>query len=411
MLTKRTVPKCHNCQSLTNRQARQLILLKHGLLGGHKFVGKQGVLDFVRQAGCVQFDPVDVCGRSADIALHARVKGYTKEMLDELLYKDRRLIDHFDKNLSIFAVEDIPAVFYKKPGGGYAEAYDRRGGEAVEKIVPQIRRLIAERGHISAAEVGIDETIEWHWSIMTSLPRAALESMYFRGELIIHHKTGTIKSYAFMKDHISGNILNAPPPFNSGDECLAWQIKRRIGAVGMLWNRASDAWLGLNTKSQERNMAFDTLLGEGKIFEVAVEGLKDTLYIRADDRSILESVISGEDYSPRCELIAPLDCLIWDRKLISALFGFEYTWEIYTPAAKRKYGAYVLPLLYGERFIGRVEAVCERKMNTLVIKNIWYEDGFKLTKKTQSAIDSCLKRFSKFNRCNNIERQADGSLG
>ena len=389
--------------TLTNRQARQFILLKHGLLGDYRFSGKQGALDFIRQAGCVQFDPVDVCGRSADITLNARVSGYTKEMLDELLYKDRRLVDYFDKNLSIFSVEDLPAFLRKKLGGGYAEAYDRRGGDAVKRMKPLILQLIAEHGHISAAEIGIDETIEWHWSIMTSLPRAALESMYFRGELIIHHKTGTNKSYALMEDHISADILNVAPPFTTEEERLAWHIKRRIGAVGLLWNRASDSWLGLGVKTAERSAAFSKLLNDGDIFEVKVEGLKELFYIREDDRTILDTVLSGKELDPRCELIAPLDSFIWDRKLIKALFGFEYTWEIYTPAVKRKYGAYVLPILYGERFVGRIEAVCERKAKILIVKNIWYEDDVKRTKNLQNAIDGCLKRFATFNACESIQ--------
>ena len=388
--------------TLTNRQARQFILLKHGLLGEHKFTGKQGVLDFVRQAGCVQFDPVDVCGRSADITLNSRVKDYTKEMLDELLYKDRLLIDYFDKNLSIFSVEDLPVFLFRKTSGGYAEAYDNRGGDAVKRIIPLIRQLIEERGNISASEVGTDETIEWHWGIMTSLPRAALESMYFQGELIIHHKTGTNKSYALMKDHIPANILNASLPFDTEEERLAWHIKRRIGAVGLLWNRASDAWLGLNIKSADRAAAFKKLLDDGLIFEVTVDGLNDPLYICDDDRAILETILSEKEFPPRCELIAPLDSLIWDRKLIKALFGFEYKWEIYTPAVKRKYGAYVLPILHGDRFVGRVEAVCERKAKTLIVKNIWYEDDVKQTKKLQNTVNTCVKRFMKFNGCNTV---------
>jgi uncharacterized protein len=390
--------------TLTNRQARQFMLLKHGLLGEHKFIGKQGALDFVRQAGCIQYDPVDVCGRSADIVLNSRVKGYTKKMLDELLYKDRRLVDYFDKNLSIFSVEDLPAFLRNKLGGGYAEAYDSRGGDAVKRIVPLIRDLIAERGHISAAEVDIDETIEWHWSILTSLPRAALESMYFCGELIIHHKMGTNKSYAFIKDHIPAEILTATLPFDTEEERLAWHIKRRIGAVGLLWNRASDAWLGLNIKAAERTTMFGKLLDGGVIFEVAVEGLKDPLYVREDDRSVMEAVLSEQEFTPRTELIAPLDSLIWDRKLIKALFGFEYTWEIYTPAVKRKYGVYVLPILYGEQFIGRVETVCERKTKTLLIKNTWYENRIMQTKKLQATVDGCLKRFAKFNECDTIQK-------
>lgn len=388
--------------TLTNRQARQFILLKHGLLGEHKFAGKQGVLDFISQAGCVQFDPVDVCGRNADITLNSRVKGYTKEMLDELLYKDRRLIDFFDKNLSIFTVEDLPIFLFKKTSGGYAEVYDSRGGDAVKRIVPLIRQLIEERGHISAAEIDIDEAIEWHWGTMSSLPRASLESMYFCGELIIHHKTGTNKSYALTKDYIPTYILNATLPFNTEEERLAWNIKRRIGAVGMLWNRASDAWLGLSIKSAERAAAFKKLLEDGLIFEITVEGLNDPLYIREDNRAILETVLSKKEFQRRCELIAPLDSMIWDRKLIKELFGFEYKWEIYTPAVKRKYGAYVLPVLHGDRFIGRIEAVCERKNKNLIVKKIWYEDDVKQTKKLQNAVNTCLERFMKFNGCNTV---------
>ena len=94
--------------TLTNRQARRFVLRKNGLLGGHIFRGKAGALAYVRQAGCVQFDPIDVCGRNADLALNARVGGYRKQMLDDLLYRDRALIDYFDKQLAILPTEAWP---------------------------------------------------------------------------------------------------------------------------------------------------------------------------------------------------------------------------------------------------------------------------------------------------------------
>ena len=113
----------------------------------------------------------------------------------------------------------------------------------------------------------------------------------------------------------------------------------------------------------------------------------------------IKSVLQNNELIPRCEFIAPLDCFIWDRKLIKTLFNFEYTWEIYTPPEKRKYGVYVLPLLYGDRFIGRAEAVCERKTGTLILKNIWYEADVKKTKKLETEVKACLKRFAEFNEC------------
>ena len=92
-----------------------------------------------------------------------------------------------------------------------------------------------------------------------------------------------------------------------------------------------------------------------------VQGIRGQLYCRERDRETLLSAMSGEHFSPRCEVIAPLDPMLWDRKLIRALFGFAYSWEIYTPAAQRKYGYYVLPLIVGEGFAGRApheEAGC-----------------------------------------------------
>lgn len=93
---------------LTRAQARIFLLRKHGLLGPHRFEGKAGALQFVRQCGCIQFDPVDVCGKNAELTLQSRVKGMTKDMLSQLLYEDRRLVDYPDKQLSIIPVEDWP---------------------------------------------------------------------------------------------------------------------------------------------------------------------------------------------------------------------------------------------------------------------------------------------------------------
>ncbi|MBE5985941.1 MAG: winged helix-turn-helix domain-containing protein, partial [Paenibacillaceae bacterium] len=94
--------------SFTKRQACRFLLLKQGLLGDYRFEGKQGIMEFIRQAGCIQFDPVDVCGKNAELVLQSRIKRFSKEMLSHLLYQDRVLVDYFDKNLSIIPVGDWP---------------------------------------------------------------------------------------------------------------------------------------------------------------------------------------------------------------------------------------------------------------------------------------------------------------
>ena len=99
----------------------------------------------------------------------------------------------------------------------------------------------------------------------------------------------------------------------------------------------------------------------------------------------------------RMEFIAPLDNLIWDRKLIKALFNFDYKWEIYTPKDKRKYGYYVLPILYGLEFIGRIELKIDKKSNRLNVKDVWWEDSKWDNDSTHKILNQTLKRFSIFN--------------
>ena len=394
--------------SLTLPQARQLILQKHGLLGEHKFQNKEGALSYIRQTGCLQFDPVDLCGQNAQIVLQARVKGFTKSTLEELLYKDRQLVDYPDKNLSIIPVADWP--YFQR----YRDAAIAGGQrtEGMAELEAQALAYIRENGPVNSDELPLAGGIRWqssiHWSGNwngdTKASRAVLEHLYSTGKLIIHHKKGSRKFYDLAKKHIPTEILSAPDPLPDEFEHQKWRVLRRIGAVGLLWNRPSDAWLYIqNLSTPRRGEIFHALLEEKKIIPLTVEGIAQTLYIRAEDDPMLEAVLQNPSYKPRCELIAPLDCFMWDRKLIQALFGFHYAWEIYTPPEKRKYGPYVLPIIYGEGFAGRVEAVCDRKNKTLIVKNIWLEEGIKMTKKLQTAIGSCLKRFATFNHCDLME--------
>ena len=394
--------------TLTNKQARQFILLKHGLLGAHKFIGKQGALEFVRQAGCIQFDPVDSCGKNAELTLQSRVKNFTKQTLSELLYTDRSLVDFPDKNLSIFPTEDWP--YFQR----YRQAAKDGGRNfpELEELEKQAIEYIRINGAVSSDDLPIQGSIHWHssihwsgvWNGNTNAARAVLEQLYSTGVLIIHHKNGSRKYYDLADKYLPAQLLDSPDPLPDDFAHKKWRVLRRIGAVGLLWNRPSDAWLNIwDMKSLERIQIFKELLSEGKILAVQVEGISAELYYRAEDHPLLETVLENRDYKPRCEFLAPLDCFLWDRKLIKALFDFEYSWEIYTPAPKRKYGFYVLPILYGDRFAGRIEAVCQSKTNVLLIKNIWYEDGVRQTKKLLSEIDKTLKRFARFNQCGSIQ--------
>lgn len=384
---------------LTKEQAREFLLLKHGLLGEYKFHGKEGVLGFVRQAGCVQFDPIDVCGKNAELVLQSRVEGFTKGILSELLYADRQLVDYFDKQLAIIAAADWPY---------HARSRERfrlsvRSLEKINAVADKVKQFIRENGAVSSKDVPLKETVDWSWS-PTTLSRAALEALYFRGDLIVHHKKGTIKYYALAEDHLDASLLAAADPNTTDEEHAAWFVARRIGAVGLLWNKPSDAFLGIDRmKAGPRNEGFASLLSEGRLVTCLVEGVRESLYMLAEDEHMLREVVSTHaSYRPRVEFIAPLDNLMWDRNLIRALFDFDYTWEIYTPAAKRKYGYYVLPVLYGDRFAGRIEVVADRKAGALRVLGYWPEPGAEQDAVFRELLQQRLERFAVFNGCGGV---------
>ena len=390
--------------NITPDQARQFILLKQGLLGRHRFAGKDGAYQYVRQAGCIQYDPVDVCGRNAELTLQSRVKGFTKRMLDDLLYRDRLLVDYADKELSIWPSEDWPYfASYRERSMALGKTFS-----GIPELEEEAIRHIRANGPVSSDSLPLEGTVFWHssmhwsghWHKESPAARSVLEQLYTDGVLLIHHKSGTRKFYDLADKYLPADLLAAPDPCPDESARLDWRVLRRIGAVGLLWNRRSDAWLGISMATEERDAAFARLEKAGRITPVRVEGLRFPLYVLNTDLPLLESVRSGQaDCKARLEFLAPLDPMLWDRKLIEALFGFQYSWEIYTPASKRKYGYYVLPVLYGDRLVGRIEPKADRKVGSLTVQNIWFEPGVRQTKTLSGMIDKAVCRLARFNGC------------
>ena len=390
--------------TVTPDQARQFILLRQGLLGEHRFIGKNGAYQYVRQVGCIQFDPVDVCGRNAELTLQSRVKGITRKTLGDLLYRDRLLVDYSDKELSIWPSEDWPYF------ADYRERSIEHGKqfpgipELEEKAVAYIRK----HGPVSSDTLPIKGTIFWHssmhwsghWDKDSLAARSVLEQLYTDGVLLIHHKTGSRKYYDLADKYLPPELLSAPNPCPDEASWLCWRVKRRIGAVGLLWNRNSTAWLGINMTTEQRNASFDLLEKDDVITPVQVEGIRFPLYMLTEDLPLLASVTAGQaSLKPRLEFLAPLDPMLWDRKLIEAVWGYRYSWEIYTPVVKRKYGYYVLPVLWGDRLIGRIEPKADRKAKSLTVQNVWLEPGVRRTKKLSGQIDRAVQRLARFNGC------------
>ena len=394
---------------LTLRELRRFILHQQGLLGEYRFAGKAGVLSYIRQAGCIQFDPIDICGRNAELTLQSRVKGVKKEDLYDLLYRDHALVDYTDKELSIFPVEDWP---YLERWRGTARR-NARDFEGIAALSEQALGYIAGHGAVSSDELPIKGTIRWnsaiHWSGNwqgeAKASRSVLEQLYSEGKLIIHHKVGTRKYYDLAERFIPPDVLHAPDPNKELIDHIKWGILRRMGAMGVLWNRRSDSLLGVwGMEASLRRRAFAELAEAGTILSLKNRESGQVYYMRASDAPLLDTALSDQKLKKRCELIAPLDPLMWDRNMVESIFGFRYRWEIYVPAAKRQFGYYVLPMIWGDGFAGRVEAVADRNASVLRIKNVWPEPGVRMTKALEAKMVGAFRRLARFNGCRAVER-------
>ncbi|ASA22130.1 DNA glycosylase AlkZ-like family protein [Paenibacillus donghaensis] len=368
--------------TLTPQEARRFLLRHQRLTSGALPAGKQSIYDYVRHVGCIQYDPLRIAGHNHELVLQARVPGFTPEQATELLYKDRLLIDGWDKNMSIYCTEDWAHLQRRR--NLFVNHY--QDNTELMDAVGRVRQALIERGPLSSLELEGEDKIAWAWA-PARLARAALESMYFWGELAVHHRIHTRRYYDFTAHLLPEQLVHAPDPNPEDEQYHDWYVLRRIGSIGLQWNRSGDGWLGIGgLKSKERTAAVLRLLHRDLLREVRVDGLKLPLYIRTMDAPLLEEILQ-EEYPvkeqagtvPFAAALAPLDNLLWDRELIRQLFGFHYRWEVYKPAAEREYGYYVLPLLYEDRFIARFEPVMDKSAGVLNILNWWWEADIALT--------------------------------
>jgi uncharacterized protein YcaQ len=375
---------------LTRKQARRFLLAHQGLWPPREMRGKGGVRKLISRVGCVQFDPLDIVGRNPELILQARVSDFRPAMLRELLYEDRVLVDGWDKMMSIYPTTDWPYFSRHREA---ARSRLRGGSSAIEAVLPLVRQAIEERGPLSSIDLGFDQIVDWPWA-PTRVSRAALESMYFWGELVIHHKVHTRKVYDFSRRHIPQRILCAVEPNPTEEQYHDWRVLRRIAGVGILWNRSGESWLGIEgMKSAERSAAIARLLRRGLVREVHVEGIGVPLYMRRRDKKNLQKALSAAVPKPRAAIVAPLDNLLWDRRLVRELFGFDYRWEVYKPVHQRRHGYYVLPVLHGDRFVARFEPGRDKTDRTLLIKNWWWETDVRQSERLKADLAACMKAF------------------
>lgn len=348
----------------------------------------------IKQLGFVQLDTIRTVARAHDHILWTRNQNYREPMLGKLLAVDRAVFEHFTHDASL-----IPTAFYP---------YWRRQFTRLEKKVRgwewhrgmldadgrnAIKDRIRAEGPLSTE--AFNTKVPAHKKKMWARPphKLALDYMWYAGELSTAHRINFKKYY-----DLTERVIPEPLRMDNKDDqtCLNWlctaALQRlsfgNVGEIQRFWAAADlpevKTWVAAQSKT---------------LVSVEIEAADGHWYHAFAPADIEARLANMAAPTSRLRILNPFDPAIRDRKRLKRLFGYEYTLEMFLPAAKRKWGYYVYPLLEGDRFIGRADLRADRKAKTLNILNVWTEPGVKWTRARDQKFQAELARLARFAEC------------
>ena len=370
---------------VTGEAARRFLVARHALAPARSLEeGPDAVLEVFRRLGSIQFDPLAVAGRTHDLVLHARVADYDPAWC-ELLYQRREIFEAYNKGLSFVLTSDFP--WFR---GTLSRSSPRLLAENAE-VAGRVLDRIRVDGPLSSVdfERAQGATTDW-FGVPTNTVRAVLEAYAVTGVLGLARREGNRRYYDLLERLLPADVLAHSVPIM---EQLRHKLLSRYRAHGLLGvSGANDVFGGIGTakpdprfpESPGRNALREELVERGELVPVEVEGVTGKRFVLADEVADLEAFSRPP---PSVAFLPPFDPLVWDRRLLRELFGFDYVWELFIPPAKRRWGWYVLPIVFGDRFVGRTEPRIDWAQSRVEIVDLWWEDGF-APRRTEGFVDA-----------------------
>ena len=369
--------------------ARRLAIQAQGLEKPWKLAGgRRGTADLVERLGYVQIDTISVVARAHHHVVWSRQPEYAPEMLYSLLAKDKRVYEGWTHAASYIPMRDYR---YSIPGyRAYAESPRTRqwlaeNRRVVDEVLDQIRSLGPQASSEFRAPEGFKRGTWWSWKPA----KQALEVLFSMGELMVSERRKFQRVYDLRDRVLPPDVdTRLPPP----DEVTRFRLRRALGGFGIsarnhLTARGRAALGG----------ALDELVESGEVEEVRIPEWGDRpAYAFSEPLHALDA----SPAPPALHILSPFDNLVTDRWRLRDLFGFEYRLEAYTPAKKRRYGYFSLPLLWGCGLVGRVDCKADRKSGTLLVRRLTFEPDVKDLDAVLPALSAKLWEFAAFNNCN-----------
>jgi uncharacterized protein len=354
---------------VTAEAARRFLVSRHFLAPARSVAGgPAGVLEVLRKLGSIQFDPIAVAGRNHDLVLHARVAGYEPAWCDEL-YERREIFEATNKALSFVLASEFPWFrhVWGRKGPRFHAAALAENAAVAERVLERIRAEGPLSSRDFAGEAGA--TNDW-FGLPENAVRSVLEAYTVTGAIGLARRDGNLRYYDLLERLLPAAVLAQDVPEHAQ---LLHKLHSRYRAHGLLGPGGAGGTFDRIANPPERNELRQELVERGALVPVDVEGLRGKRLVLAEEVSLLEA---PPEPTPAVAFIAPFDSLLWDTALLASLFDFEYVWEGFFPAARRRWGYYVLPIVFGDRFVGRIEPRIERDEGVVQILGVWWEDGF-----------------------------------
>jgi uncharacterized protein len=350
-------------QTITATNARHVLARVHGFDPSKRKDKKEDIMTVLMRHQCIQSDPIDVAGRNADLTLQSRIVDYRQQHLLDLLYNERRLFEYFCKMLSIMPVELYPVFKHKM------EAFwrEKRIVSFFRKHKKETRLVLRalEKGPVSSRELVDMGKMEWGWGHRSNVSNIILTRLWVSGKAMIYNRNGAAKYYALPEQVIPERVLNVDPP-RKGDDLL--EITKIIVNASRLViaGGSPEQWYEVG-KTKTVGEILERLEMRGDVFSIRLEGSKEKFYAPVIDREEWDNPRPpAENY---VRFLAPLDPMLWSRRVFRSVYGREYFWEVYKKAKDRAYGYYCLPVIFNHEYVGLVDPFFRKNDKVLEIRN------------------------------------------
>ncbi len=398
---------------ISRQLARRYLLGRQGLWPGRRWSGKEGAAAAIHALGSVQMDPVALVHRSHDLVLLSRVADYRPNDLDELLYQDRRFFD-YGGHLDIYPMEQLP-YWRQHMARRRQELEDEGWVDGYRQVIEQVRGELTERGPLFNRDLKGGRHVGSYRGLKDS--GVALYFLWLTGESMTHSRKGFERRYDLLS-RIAPPSLHWQAEEQAVDEWSETSALERLGlatpvewAATVRYRRLGPAWSAV-----ERQDGVRRLTDQGQAELIRIAEMPGTYLVPKAAIPLLQDLVrevvpgdwvpSRPGAVPDMVFLSPLDNVLHNRNRTLRLFDFDYLWEIYTPVHKRRYGPYTLPILYGDRLVGRIDLRLNRPKRCLEMNGVWWESAREARGKSfQAAFRRSLEAFMTAHEATEIREQ------